>query len=511
MTFTGMPSRGRLIERAVSFSGRHYAVPVLVALLMALVGAQIALIFKVPSWANDEPAHIGYVAALAQGQLPTINTDIVDDPARFPRTAAELQGWDEAHGDIWTANHPPAFHVAMVPVWWLLSDHQSGMVITMRLINTLGFAVWLVLVGVLARELVPHRPAVAALAVVVAATPSLVLRSAFFINDGWAGVAALVMLLMTIRILRRGVQPEWVAAAALAGSFAAGMRAQGVLLVAVCTVTVFIALRRGEGTRRALLVAGLVGGIPALASGWFYLRNLRLYGDLTGQEALLAKFERAEVASFAQIFDVPGLSQPTLSAGIVICAFLILVPVALLRALRAGRVRLDAAWYLLIAHALVTALNLVNFVSAGGGFHDRYLMHAMPLLATVTAVGMLEVGRWWRAPTSGTAAYERREWRCAAGWSTVLLLWLIPAVTWLERYHIFDPQDSFPVEGPVPESLLFVALLVGVAIVGVMLIRARQVVGCECRVAALPRPSDGGLDRESQVFVKNFQCPASVH
>ena len=91
MTFTGMPSRGRLIERAVSFSGRHYAVPVLVALLMALVGAQIALIFKVPSWANDEPAHIGYVAALAQGQLPTINTDIVDDPARFPRTAAETK------------------------------------------------------------------------------------------------------------------------------------------------------------------------------------------------------------------------------------------------------------------------------------------------------------------------------------------------------------------------------------------------------------------------------------
>lgn len=108
---------------------RPDAVPLLVALLLLLVGTQVALVFKVPSWGNDEPAHVGYVASLAQGHLPTIETDIVDDPARFPGTAEELRGWDEEHGDIWTANHPPLFHLAMVPVWWVLSDHQSGMVI----------------------------------------------------------------------------------------------------------------------------------------------------------------------------------------------------------------------------------------------------------------------------------------------------------------------------------------------------------------------------------------------
>ncbi|UUZ59988.1 hypothetical protein [Nocardioides sp. B-3] len=120
-----------------------YAVPLLAALLPALVGAQIAMVFKVPSWGNDEPAHTGYVAALAEGRLPTIETDIVDDPDRFPGTAGEFRGWDEDHGDIWTANHPPLFHPAMVPVWWVASEHQSGMIITMRLANTLGFAVWL--------------------------------------------------------------------------------------------------------------------------------------------------------------------------------------------------------------------------------------------------------------------------------------------------------------------------------------------------------------------------------
>ena len=468
------PSPGRrLADRTRRLASHPYAVPLLAALLLALVGAQIALVFKVPSWGNDEPAHIGYVASLAEGRLPTIESDIVDDPARFPGTAAEFRGWDEDHGDIWTANHPPLFHLAMVPVWWVASEHQSAMTITMRLANTLGFAVWLFLVGALARELVPRRPAVAALAVVVAAAPTLVLRSAFLVNDGWASASALLLLLATIRMVRGTVTPERIAVAVTAGTVAAGTRAQGVLVVAVCAAVLLVVLTGRDGWRRGWCVAAAVGGIPAAAWGWFYLRNLHLYGDLTGQDALLEKFERAPVPSLDRIDNIPGLTEPTLATLVVIVAAIVLVPVALARSVRRHGLRLDAAWLLLGIHALATLQNVVAFLATGGGFHDRYLMQVMPLLATATAVGMLDVGRWWRRPRPGTAAAERRDWWVAAVWSGVLLVWLAGALAWLEHYYVFSRQGSSPVDGPFPDALVVLAVGVGSAAVAVMIGRAR--------------------------------------
>ena len=231
---------------------RHpYAVPLLAAVLLALVGAQIALVFKVPSWGNDEPAHTGYVAVARRGPAADHRDRTSSTTRRGSRgRPIEFRGWDEEHGDIWTANHPPLFHLAMVPVWWVASDHQSAMIITMRLANTLGFAVWLFLVGVLARELVPRRPAVTALAVVVAAAPTLVLRSAFFVNDGWASASALLLLLVTIRMMRGAVTPRLVAVAVAAGTVAAGTRAQGVLVVALCALALLVVLARREGWRR---------------------------------------------------------------------------------------------------------------------------------------------------------------------------------------------------------------------------------------------------------------------
>lgn len=453
---------------------RHpYAVPFLAAVMMALVGTQVALVFKVPSWGNDEPAHVGYVASLAEGRLPTIETDIVDDPARFPGTAEEFRGWDEEHGDIWTANHPPLFHLSLVPVWWALSDHQSAMVITMRLANTLGFATWLFLVGLLARELVPRRPAVAALAVVAAAAPTLVLRSAFFQNDGWASASAVLLLLLTVRMLRGEVTRSRVAWAVAAGTVAAGTRAQGVLMVALCATALLLVLAHREGWRRSLPVAGLVGGVPALAFGWFYLRNRRLYGDLTGQDALLEKFDRAPVAGWDRIDNIPGLTEPTLSALVLVLATLVLVPIALVRSVRRHGVRLDAVWILLSVHAALTLWSVVRFLAAGGGFHDRYLMHVMPLLATAVAVGMLEAGRWSGRRPLGTPAAERRDWWVASAWSLVLLVWLAGALARLEHRYVFSRQESSPVDGPLPDALVVAAACAGVAIVVVMLRRAR--------------------------------------
>lgn len=283
---------------------------------------------------------------------------------------------------------------------------------------------------------------------------------------------------MTVRMVRERVTGARLAWAVTAGTVAAGTRAQGVLVVALCTLTLLVVLAHrsrgsGAGVRCAIAVAALVGGVPAAAFGWFFLRNLRLYGDVTGQDALLEKFGREPVARWDRIDNIPGLSEPTVATPLLIVAALVLVPIALVRSVRRHGVRPDAVWIMLGVHALLTLQSVVTFLSAGGGFHDRYLMQVMPLLATAVAVGMLEVGRWGAVPEQGSEGAERRDWWVASIWSGVLLLWLAVALAWLEHYYVFSRQETSPVDGLLPDALVVVALCLGAAIVGVMVRRAR--------------------------------------
>lgn len=444
-------------------------VPVLMAVLILLVGAQVACVYKIPSPGNDEPAHLGYIGTLAEGRLPTIDSPIVDDPARYGDLADALQGWDEAHQEIWVANHPPLFHLALVPLFKLGGDDPRSVFIAMRLVNTVGFALWVLLVALIARELVPRRSVVPALAAVVAVTPTLALRSGFLMNDGMSCAAGLLMVLMVIRLMRDQVTPGRVAGAALAGTVAAGSRASGALTVAVCTLVLVVVLVRRRGWRRGLLVGAVVGGVPAAATGWFYLRNLRLYGDVTGQQALLEKFDRTP-ASIWHLWSIPGIDEAVLSTPLIVLALAALSPLAAARWFRSRGPRIDSGWVLLVLLTVVTLQNVVTFVVAGGGFHDRYLMPVMPFLATVAALGMLHLGELRPRAIDP----ERRDWFVSATWTGALLVWFAVALAWLEHHYIYRLQDSTPVGAPLPQVLLGLAALTGMAVVGSMAAQAQS-------------------------------------
>jgi hypothetical protein len=436
------------------------AVPILLSCLLFAIGAQVACLFSIPSWSNDEPAHLGYIATLADGRLPTI-----DSPSGFT-------GRDEQHGHIWTANHPPAFHVLMVPVWELFSGDVGSAAVAMRLINTFGFALWLFLVALVARELVPNRPAVPALATVVAIAPTLALRSGFLINDGLGSSAALLMMLMTVRMLRGSFTPRRAAIAAAAGSIAAATRAPGVLIVVACFVAVLVVGIRRHGWRRGTTYAGVLGVVPALASGWFYVRNYRLYGDFTGQDALLEKFGRVPVDSINDVLALRTVQETFAASPVPLLALAVLGPLVLVDAIRRHGWRPDAVWLMLAAHAALTTANVTTFILDGGGFHDRYFMQAMPLLATVTALGMLRIGDWVRRSDRSA---EQVDWLVATGWSVVLLLWLAGTLWWFEtRYSFYVPDlhGHSPVDGPAPYVFMGVAGLLGIAVIATMLSRA---------------------------------------
>jgi hypothetical protein len=473
------------LERARRAAAHPLAVPVLMAVLICLCGAYVALSTAIPSWANDEAPHLGYVANLAHGYLPTIDSRIVDDPSRFPRGFAALLGWDDAHRDTWTANHPPLYHLMLVPIWWLTDGDLAHVVIAMRLVNTLGYGCWVLLAGLIARALAPGRPAVVALAAIITATPTLVLRAGFLQNDGWGCSAALLMMLMTIRMLRGGpdeVTTRRIAVAAVAGSLAAGTRAPGVLVVVVCCLTLLLC-RRSE--RRGVLAAVVIGTVPALATGWFYVRNLRLYGDLTGQDALLEKFERVPLGGWTDIPRIPGLWEPLLAAWIPLAVLATVAPYIVVRRVvrraRNGALwsgwRPDPAWAMLVVHTVLTVGNLVGFLQAGGGFHDRYLMTSMPLIATAAALAMLSVRRpGLKAVGDPSQRSRQREWRVAAVWASVLILWLAGSVGYEVWFYVLRQSGWTPVQGPVPVALLVAAAAVGATVVGVVVRRATTAV-----------------------------------
>jgi len=456
LTVNPSTRRRAAIDALLRRTSHPMSVPVLMAVLVLAVGTQVACVFKIPSWGNDEPAHLGYIASLARGDLPTIETDIVEDPAQYGALAPSLEGWDEEHGDIWTANHAPLFHLSLLPLWWASDGEPQQVFIAMRLVNTIGFALWVLLVGLIARELVPRRPAVPALAAVLASTPTLVLRSGFLMNDGMSSAGALLLLWMTIRMMRHDVTRARLLAAATGGVLAAGTRASGVLMVVICCVALLVVVWRRDGVRRALPAAAVVGGVPALLTGWFYVRNLHLYADLTGQDALLDKFQRSDVTGIGAIWAIPSLDEAVYATPIPILVLLVLVPVAAVARLRRGGVSWDPAWVLLLLHGAITTVQIVGFLRTGGGYHDRYLMTVMPLLATVGALAMMWAGR-----SRPDGAADRREWAVAAVWAGILLAWLAGALIWLERLQIFGRQDHHPVQGALPEVLVGIAVAAG--------------------------------------------------
>ena len=94
------------------------------ALILGTILAVATPAFKGP----DEPAHLAYVAALAQGHLPTAGPVNLQTGATY-----ELQ-------------HPPAYYLAAAPLYWAFAGHGTAALFALRLINVLllGAVVWLV-------------------------------------------------------------------------------------------------------------------------------------------------------------------------------------------------------------------------------------------------------------------------------------------------------------------------------------------------------------------------------
>jgi hypothetical protein len=179
-------------------------------------------------------------------------------------------------------------------------------------------------------------------------------------------------------------------------------------------------LRAGESSAwrrlwRAAVWTATAGAVVVAVAGWFYLRNLTLYGDLTGSAALLHRFGRLPNNTVLglltdqgywrlqqrRLWDVTNL-LPKVHGGLVARLWVLgLVPLAgLLLAGARGLARLargdglpDAARAVALGLCVfllgLLQLSVVQFVSSGGGGHIRYLFPGLVTVGLLAAGGLM--------------------------------------------------------------------------------------------------------------------------
>ncbi|MEU0266850.1 hypothetical protein [Nocardioides sp. NPDC006303] len=471
-------------------------------LLLGVLGfamsAQVAIampaLFKA-----DERAHAAYAVALSQGTLPTIDTDIPDDPARYPQLAESLFGADEAHRDIWVANHPPLFYAMSLPLVWLGDAVGSpGLTLLgMRLLNALGFALTTIMVGLLARELVPRRPAVPVIASAMCiGCGAMTFVGGGIYNDGWSSAAAFMTLYLGFRMIRQGVTRERLIAAAAVGVAAAGFRSTGLVAVLFLGACVLVAMWLREPSLRTFLrgtfwravgIAACIGMAPVAVFGWFYVRNIQIYGDPTASGSLFEKFGREpNGTTLFQLVNpefyghllgslwTDGNIANTWSQAAVIVLTLTLVGLVLDAAAKANprrtgvlrRIQLApqstmqhrqdlAIWALLGGYCLLILVNVAGFIAGGGWIHARYAVPFLPFLAAGAGIAALRLGRLLplRVPTGSrtgvTAIDEARDLRIGLGVSLAFMVVGLVCHLDTEQY----------VDGPVSSTFALVALV----------------------------------------------------
>jgi hypothetical protein len=213
----------------------------------------------------------------------------------------------------WATAHPPFFYYASAALWRMLGGLGLGgasLDAVPLAVSAAGLAAiaagWL-----LVRRLEPADASRAWLgAVLLVFMPVHVYMAAMVSEElvvamwtSWAVVAA-VPLLDGARApgARAGLQPGRAALVGVLAGLALLTKLTGALVVAAIGFAWLVGGFRSGRSRRALVHCTLLGGVALAVGGWYYLRNVWLYGYLYPQD----------LAVHAKMFDMPPGSRSVL-------------------------------------------------------------------------------------------------------------------------------------------------------------------------------------------------------
>jgi len=285
----------------------------LIILLFLALGVVYSLATPILE-ASDEFKHYPYTQYVqTHHDLPVLDLDICtwpppDDcpwlqdggqPPAYYALMAALTSWvdtSDFHEVRWMNAHPfigdPSQVCNKNLVIHLPEREQfpwHGSVLAIHLIRflTLGLGAGTVLLTyLLARDLFPDRPDLAlGAAALTAFNPMFIFVNAAVNNDALAAFVGCLNLLLFVRLVRDGLQrplPLWrygLIGLTVGLFLLTKLSGLGALILLACLLA-WLSYRR-RSLRPLLVGLPVVVGIAALLSGWWFLRNWRLYGDPT--------------------------------------------------------------------------------------------------------------------------------------------------------------------------------------------------------------------------------------
>lgn len=279
---------------------------IITGIVVMMLTATTARSFLTPLFSSgDEMAHFDYAVQVWHGQLPVFEEGL----------QVELP-WGTRPPVQWTSQHPPLFYLLLAPVVGPLYDAGHPYIAGMagRMMNTAIAATLCAAVIWAARPLSGGRrwiPWIAGLA--AASSPWVMGVGSAIYNDDIAALEITVVLGAALRLITRPrshdtAEPNglwWVLG--IAAVCAAGTRLS--LMPLIFVVFVMLVLRGlvvpGSLSRLGWVVrTTLIGLAMIAAAGWFYLRNLRLTGSISGghPDWAMANTDRTDPPSVPEVF-----------------------------------------------------------------------------------------------------------------------------------------------------------------------------------------------------------------
>ena len=351
---------------------------------------------------------------------------------------------DIRYRGVWVANHPPLHYVAVAPLVWVsrATGALDGGLILMRFANVAFASLGVVFTFLLASEITRRNHRLALLAAALAAlVPQGHAVFSQGLNDGLGFAAGTAVVWAGARCVRRidALARRDLVLLAATAAVAFGARAATMLLaIAVVGVVALCRFTRPAPTanaqlRNAARLAAVGLGPAVVLFGWFYARNIVLYGDIGASQYLLEMFRRERRGSmlemivrssmWSNVFE--GLMSPTtrrrmLPPGSIvltmIAAFGVVIVFVTGRITRrparddagtdaegdaASDGRISEAstlrWQLALAMVAVAliALTIAQHASGGGNAHARYSMPAIGAAAVLVVIGMERIWSRW--------------------------------------------------------------------------------------------------------------------
>lgn len=397
-------------------------------LVLGLVYSTTIPLFEAP----DEQWHFAFVQNLATGRgLPVQSLDQPTSLARQEGSQPPLYYLIVAGATYWidTSDYPGIVwanpHYGY-DVPGIVNDNKNlfihtsrenfpykGAVLAIhvaRLVSLILGAAAILFTFLLVEEILPRKRLLAiTAAALVAVVPQFLLVSSAVSNDSAIVAMSALSLWLMVRMARVPASPRNSAALGAAVGLAAIAKVSGLALVVLALVVLLLVLWR-KWSQLARCAAAFLGAFLVIA-GWWYVRNLQLYGELTGTEMMLHIFGARQtpltlgqfLAQLGEVWETfwIGFGWGNIRAQPIIYNLLEIVVVLAGLGLLYGLYRRRHLLPHTPARALPFAILVVWVALVFGEFlrwmlvtqapHGRLLFPALPALATLLVAGLTEV------------------------------------------------------------------------------------------------------------------------